>query len=123
MRATTELSRGTRRRSRFAWTRGAALALLTLAACGAPEEPPQAEIRPVRTIVVEDLAGGETVSLTGRIEAQEEVSLAFRVGQRVIERKVNVGDRVAPGQLIARVEAGAVSRIRAGLLPKAGRVA
>jgi multidrug efflux pump subunit AcrA (membrane-fusion protein) len=44
------------------------------------------------------------VTLTGRIEAQEEVRLAFRVGQRMIERKVNVGDRVAPGQLVARLE-------------------
>lgn len=92
---------------------------LCLAACGAPEAPPVAEIRPVRTLVVEDLPGGETVTLTGRIEAQEEVSLAFRVGQRMIERNVNVGDRIAPGQLIARLEAttldNAVQAARANL--------
>jgi RND family efflux transporter MFP subunit len=95
------------------------LCLLLLAACSAPEEPPVAEIRPVRTLVVEDLPGGETVTLTGRIEAQEEVSLAFRVGQRMLERKVNVGDRIAPGQLIARLESttldNAVQAARANL--------
>ena len=103
---------------RAACRRALPIALL-LAACGAPEEPPVAEIRPVRTITVEDAPGGETVTLTGRIEAQEEVRLAFRVGQRMIERKVNVGDRVEPGQLIARLESttlqNAVQGARANL--------
>lgn len=75
-----------------------------LAACGAPEEPPVADIRPVRTVTVEELPSGETVTLTGRIEAEEEVRLAFRVGQRLLERKVNVGDRVEAGQLVASLD-------------------
>jgi len=84
---------------------GACIAFaLSLAACRPPEEPPAAEIRPVRTVTVEELPGGETVTLTGRIEAQEEVRLAFRVGQRMTERRVNVGDRVESGQLVARLE-------------------
>lgn len=84
---------------------GAVLGLVVAVACGPAEQPPAPEVRPVRTLTVEELPGGETVTLTGRIEAQEEVSLAFRVGQRLVERKVNVGDRVEPGQLVARVEA------------------
>jgi len=98
---------------------GAALALLLAAACGPAEEPPAPDVRPVRTITVEELPGGETVTLTGRIEAQEEVNLAFRVGQRLIERNVNIGDRVEPGQLVARLESttldNAVSAARANL--------
>jgi len=69
---------------------GAALALALAVACGPAEEPPAPEIRPVRTITVEDLPGGETVTLTGRIEAQEEVSLAFRVGQRLIDQGLHI---------------------------------
>lgn len=100
-----------------------ALATLTVAslvtACGPAAEPTPVEIRPVRAIVVEELPGGETVTLTGRVEAQEEVNLAFRVGQRMIERKVNVGDRVDAGELIARLEAttfdNGVSAARANL--------
>lgn len=82
----------------------AAVAALALGACGPAPEPPAREVRPVRTISVEELPGGETVTLTGRIEAQEEVNLAFRVSQRMIERRANVGDRVEPGQLVARLE-------------------
>ncbi|MCU0670714.1 MAG: efflux transporter periplasmic adaptor subunit, partial [Myxococcota bacterium] len=99
--------------------RTAAVVALLLAACGPAEEPPAPEIRPVRAIVVEEMAGGETVTLTGRIEAQEEVRLAFRLGQRMVERKVNVGDRVVAGQLVATLEAttfdNAVQAARANL--------
>jgi RND family efflux transporter MFP subunit len=99
--------------------RTAAVVALLLAACGPAEEPPAPEIRPVRAIVVEAMAGGETVTLTGRIEAQEEANLAFRVGQRMIERKVNVGDRLEAGQLVARLESttfdNGVSAARANL--------
>jgi RND family efflux transporter MFP subunit len=98
---------------------GAALALLLAVACGPGDDPPAPEVRPVRAIAVEELPGGESVTLTGRIEAQEEVSLAFRVGQRLVERKVNLGDGVEAGQLVARVEAStldnAVQGARANL--------
>src|SRR5262247_369683 len=97
----------------------ACAALALFAACGGVEEPGEPEIRPVRTLTVEEVPGGETVALTGRIEAEEEVNLAFRVGQRLVERKVGVGDRVAPGQLVARLEAttfeNAVQAARANL--------
>lgn len=86
--------------------RGRALALLPLllAACGPAEEPLPPEVRPVRVIAVEETAGGEPVSITGRIEAEDVVNLSFRVGQRLLERRVNLGDRVAPGQLVARLD-------------------
>jgi RND family efflux transporter MFP subunit len=97
---------------------GTALALL-VASCGPRDEPPVPEVRPVRTITVEKLPGGETVSLTGRVEAREEVSLAFRVGGRLIERTVDVGDRVEAGQRVGRLESvtaqNAVQAARANL--------
>src|SRR4051794_30532338 len=78
-----------------------AVALL-LEGCQEPAPPPP-EARPVRTITVERRAGGEIVTLTGQIRAEDEVSLAFRLDGRVIERRVNVGDRVRGGQLVARL--------------------
>jgi RND family efflux transporter MFP subunit len=83
----------------------ALLALLALLAACKPVEKPEPEpIRPVRVTTVESREGGETVSLTGQVEAREEVNLSFRVGGRMIERSVNVGDRVRAGQVVARLE-------------------
>ena len=79
------------------------LAFLLLA-CGPAEEPAAPEIRPVRTVTIETTAGGEPVSITGRIEAEDVVNLSFRVGQRLLERSANLGDRLAPGQLVARLD-------------------
>ncbi len=75
-----------------------------LAACGRAEPPVAQQARPVRVVAVERQPAGETVSLTGQIEAETEVNLAFRVGGRMIARSVNVGDRVKAGQVLARLE-------------------
>ena len=37
-------------------------------------------VRPVRTVVVEKAGLGETIVLTGQIQAEKEVALAFRIG-------------------------------------------
>ena len=79
------------------------LAALMLAGCDGGPPAPQAEIRPVRVVSVERHAGGETVSLTGTVQAETEVNLAFRIDGRVVERLVNVGDTVQPGQVVARL--------------------
>ena len=59
----------------------------------------------MRTMTVIKLAAGETVSLTGTVQAQTEVNYAFRIDGRMIDRPVRVGDAVRPGQLLARLDA------------------
>jgi len=81
-----------------------AAAAVLLAACGQKEEARAPVPRPVRTVTVVKSEGGPTTTLTGRIEAQDEASLGFRIGGRVKTRAVNVGDQVKPGQLIAQLE-------------------
>ncbi|MDB5368342.1 MAG: efflux transporter periplasmic adaptor subunit [Rhodospirillales bacterium] len=66
--------------------------------------PPDPKPRPVRAVTLANSAAGETISLTGQIRAQVQTSLAFRVDGRVIERRVQIGDRVAAGQVIARLD-------------------
>ncbi|MFO1055777.1 MAG: efflux RND transporter periplasmic adaptor subunit [Dongiaceae bacterium] len=66
--------------------------------------PPAAPVRPVRAIIVTGSAQGEIVSLTGQIRAKDEASLAFRLDGRMIARPVNVGDVVAAGQVIGRLD-------------------
>ncbi|UFN48572.1 efflux RND transporter periplasmic adaptor subunit [Roseomonas sp. OT10] len=58
----------------------------------------------MRVVVAAASDGGETVTLTGQVEAMEEVALAFRISGRIIDRPVNVGDRVQAGQLVAHLE-------------------
>ena len=62
-----------------------ALALL-LAGCKEETEAKAPEPRPVRTITVAHGETGETVALTGHIQAENEAALAFRIGGRMIER-------------------------------------
>lgn len=47
---------------------------------------------------------GAPIILTGRIQAQDQAALGFRIAGRMIERPVNIGDRVEAGQLIGRLE-------------------
>jgi membrane fusion protein, multidrug efflux system len=75
-----------------------------LASCKPAEKPLAAQPRPVRVVTVERQESGETVSLSGQIEAETEVNLSFRVGGRVIRRSVSVGDRVKAGQVVANIE-------------------
>jgi RND family efflux transporter MFP subunit len=77
--------------------------LLPLAACG-KEQPKKVEVRPVRVTSVQHTPSGETISLTGQIQAKDQVNLAFRIGGRLQERNVTVGDLVAPGQIVAKIE-------------------
>lgn len=83
----------------------AAVALVAASAAGCHKStPPAAEARPVRTVVIDRRAEGETVSLTGQVRAKDQVSLAFRLDGRTIERLVNVGDVVTAGQVVARLD-------------------
>lgn len=84
-----------------------ALALLILLPGCKPADAPDAApepIRPVRVVTIEERPGGETVTLTGTVQAQEDVALAFRIGGQLIERSVNIGDQVSAGQVVARLD-------------------
>jgi RND family efflux transporter MFP subunit len=81
----------------------AALIVATVTGCDKPA-PPTSQARPVRTVIVERGAEGETVSLTGHIRAKDQASLAFRLDGRMIERPVNVGEVLKAGQVVARLD-------------------
>ncbi len=91
--------------ARVTWLGVAAACCCGLAAChrGAHESE-KAEVRPVRSVTIAKSEGGSTITLSGRIAAEDEVAVAFRIPGRLIERTVNVGDRVRRGQVLARLE-------------------
>jgi membrane fusion protein, multidrug efflux system len=76
----------------------------TLASCKEEAKVAEPQPRPVRTATVEMSGASSPVVVTGRIEALDEAALGFRISGRLIERNVNVGDRVKPGQLLGRLE-------------------
>lgn len=78
--------------------------LTSLPACRRAEEPPTPAVRPVRTVTVTQQATVDTVALTGTVHAQVETILSFRIDGRMTERRVNVGDTVKAGQLIASLD-------------------
>ncbi len=84
------------------WIAAAALIAMTVSGCK-EEAPPAPEARPVRTITIERVAAGEILSLTGQIRAKDNISLAFRIDGRLIERPVHVGDELKAGQLVGRL--------------------
>ena len=85
--------------------RVAAAALLAATVTGCDKSAPIApQARPVRAVTIERNTEGETVSLTGQVRAKDEVSVAFRLDGRMIERPVHVGDMLTAGQVVARLD-------------------
>ena len=68
------------------------------------EEPVSEVIRPVISITVADVAAFSESTLPGRAKAAQEATLAFEVSGQLIERPVDVGDRVEQGQLLAQLD-------------------
>jgi membrane fusion protein, multidrug efflux system len=75
-----------------------------LCSCSPQTETAAPQPRPVRTVTIEQREAGATITLTGRIEAEDEVALAFRISGRVLENDRKLGDRIEAGQVVARLE-------------------
>jgi RND family efflux transporter MFP subunit len=55
-------------------------------------------------VVIEKRQAAENITLTGRIEAEDEVPLAFRISGRILENNGKLGARIQSGDLVARLE-------------------
>jgi len=77
------------------------LALLT--ACG--DDKPVEKERP--RVFVQDVKPADyaaSVTLTGDVQARVQTELSFRVGGKIIQRMVDVGDRVSARQVLAKLD-------------------
>ena len=77
--------------------------LLLLGACSKSAPPPE-PVRAVKTVVIAPATAGSNYEYAAEIRAQVESRLGFRVGGKMIERPVNVGDTVKAGQVLARLD-------------------
>jgi RND family efflux transporter MFP subunit len=92
----------------FALRRLAVVALLVLAVAGCREESSDKggePIRPVRVTVVTDGALTRTIRYSGSVRSRIEAALGFRVAGKIIERRVDVGERIDAGRVLARLDA------------------
>ncbi|HZZ06294.1 efflux RND transporter periplasmic adaptor subunit [Paraburkholderia sp.] len=97
------------RHARPAHLRRAAFALalaglVTLAACSKKEVAAPAP-RPVVAVAVHaDGSAMAAASLPGEVQARYSTPLSFRVGGKIVERRVRLGDVVKNGQVLARLD-------------------
>lgn len=80
------------------------LALTMLSACSKQAAAPEPE-RSVRTQRLDNGSAGMVLEFAGEVKARTESRLSFRVGGKLLSRKVNVGDAVRPGQVLAQIDA------------------
>src|SRR5450830_1421838 len=77
--------------------------LALLSGCGPEKAEPKQRSRVfVQTVQPADFAAA--VTLTGDIQARVQTDLSFRVGGKIIQRMVDVGDRVTAKQVLAKLD-------------------
>ncbi|TCN33270.1 efflux RND transporter periplasmic adaptor subunit [Sinorhizobium americanum] len=83
-----------------------ALAALAAVLSGCSEEKAETKeiIRPVKVVEIAATGEARRLDYAGTVKARTEMNLGFRVGGKITERLVNVGDRVKPGDLLARID-------------------
>ena len=79
------------------------VALATLGACSRKEAPPE-PVRAVKVITVGSQALQSESVYAGEVRARVESRLGFRVGGKLTQRAVDVGQRVSAGQLLAAID-------------------
>lgn len=82
----------------------ALLVPVLLAACQEKQAEAPEPVRPVKVAKVAPRQDTRTISYSGSIRAKTEAGLGFRVGGKIVERNVDVGDRVEPGTVLARLD-------------------
>jgi multidrug efflux system membrane fusion protein len=79
------------------------LAAMLLAACSKPAQKTE-EIRPVRAMVVQSTDIDINAEFSGEVRSRVESRLGFRVGGKIVARKVDVGSVVRHGQVLMELD-------------------
>lgn len=75
--------------------------LLTISACREAPPPPPERIRAIKTITVSEQASGKLRQFSGVVEAADRSSIGFEVSGNVRDVRVDVGDKITKGQVLA----------------------
>jgi RND family efflux transporter MFP subunit len=82
----------------------ALLIIFVLSACREEPPAPVERIRAIKTITVSDQASGKIRKFSGVVEAADSSSIGFEVSGNVREVRVDVGDRITKGQVLAMLD-------------------
>lgn len=105
-----QAQRVTARSKRFAGGRtlplaGVAVLTLVLVACDSTPEVEEELLRPVRYLTIADTVADRSSTFSGTLKSTRESRLSFKVAGTVTDLPVQIGQRLAPGDLIARLNA------------------
>lgn len=78
--------------------------IVVLAGCKGEAKVEQEVARPVRVVIVGEAIREHSQTYSGVVKPRIESAIGFRVAGKIVERLVNVGDRVEIGQVIARLD-------------------
>jgi RND family efflux transporter MFP subunit len=78
---------------------------LGLSGCNDKKEETAEVIRPVKVVEIAQADTTRKLDYSGAVRARTEMNLGFRVNGKIVERKVDIGQRVKPGDVVARMDA------------------
>ncbi|MER8833589.1 efflux RND transporter periplasmic adaptor subunit [Mesorhizobium sp. M0909] len=80
------------------------VAALGLAGCSQEKAEVKEIIRPVKVVEIAKASDTRQLSYSGSVRARTEMNLGFRINGKITERLVDIGDRVKPGDVLARID-------------------
>jgi RND family efflux transporter MFP subunit len=81
------------------------LLAFSVSACTEAKTEPVAAVRPVKVVEIASADTTRSLQYSGTVKARTEMNQGFRVAGKIVEREVNIGDRVKPGDVLARIDA------------------
>jgi RND family efflux transporter MFP subunit len=84
---------------------GIALAgLLIASGCTEEKQETVEVIRPVKVVEIAHTSAIRELQFSGSVKSRSEMPLGFRIAGKVTERLADIGDRVKPGDVLARID-------------------
>lgn len=76
----------------------------TLSGCNDKKEEAAEVVRPVKVVEIAQADTVRKLDYSGSVKARTDMNLGFRVSGKIIERKVDIGQKVKPGDVLARID-------------------
>jgi RND family efflux transporter MFP subunit len=81
----------------------AGMALLS-AGCNEKQAENKEVVRPVKVVEIAKMETVRRLDYSGSVKARTDMNLGFRVAGKIVERRVDIGQQVKPGDVLARID-------------------